>query len=142
MKDNYHSDCLFCQIAQGKEDSCKILEDERTLAFLDLYPQSYGHTLVIPKNHSDHLLETEAGDLSAVMQTVKKVARSIQANLKADGFIVKTNVNRIAGQVINHLHVHIIPKYKNPNRDKVRGKASHQYLQAAQETITSQLSSL
>ncbi len=142
MKDNYQPDCLFCQIVQGEADSYQLYEDKQVLAFLDLYPQSYGHTLVIPKNHSRNMLKTKDDDLAAVMTATKKVANSIQKSLNADGFIIKTNINRIAGQVINHLHIHIIPKYRNQEKNQARGKASVQYLQQAQETITSHLSTL
>lgn len=106
--------CLFCKIIKGEIPCKKIYEDELVLAFLDINPASYGHTLVIPKTHSKDLVECEQKYLNAVFNAVQKIAISYQNNsTKIFGFNYLSNQGKIAGQVIEHFHVHLIPKYSN-----------------------------
>ena len=106
MKNN----CIFCAIAEGEIPSFKIYEDDLVLAYLDINPFSEGHTLVIPKVHSEGLLDTSDEMLAAVVARVKKVAAHIKATLPCDGFNILQNNGEAAGQTVRHVHFHIIPR--------------------------------
>ena len=107
------SDCIFCKIIKNEIPSSKIYEDEDVFAFLDLRPSSKGHALVVPKIHSKDFLDTPDEVLSKVISKVKKVANGILAATNAAGFNLNVNTRPAAGQVIFHLHFHIIPRYEN-----------------------------
>jgi len=105
------SDCLFCKIAAGTVPAVRIFETDRVLAFLDIGPLIKGHTLVIPKAHYDPLMDTPNEVLADVMAVVRTVARAQVAGLKADGVNITQANGACAGQVIPHLHVHVIPRF-------------------------------
>ena len=109
-------DCLFCKIIKGEIPSYKIYENEETLAFLDINPDSYGHTLVIPKKHFKSYEDTTLEAIKTVNQTGKIVFQKIKENLKADGIKIVQN-NGIV-QDIPHYHIHIIPVYKSDKENK------------------------
>lgn len=104
-------DCLFCQIVDGDIPSYTVYEDEDTLAFLDVNPVSRGHTLVIPKKHAEHVTGLDTATTSAVFETVQNVATAIEDTLGPDGINLLQNNGEAAGQEIDHVHVHIIPRY-------------------------------
>ena len=104
------NDCVFCAIAAGEIPSFKIYEDDFAHAYLDINPFSEGHTLVIPKEHSRNLLETDDAALAALVARVKKVAAHIKAALPCDGFNILQNNGAAAGQTVNHIHFHIVPR--------------------------------
>ncbi len=108
-------DCLFCQIINGKVPSYKVYEDDKVFAFLDIAPVNYGHTLVVPKKHFANLEEIDEEYLSAVILAVKKIGASIKKNLGVEAYNATVNNGELAGQVINHLHFHIIPRHKGDN---------------------------
>ena len=103
-------DCVFCAIAKGEIPSFKVYEDDVVLAYLDINPFSFGHTLVIPKRHSAGLLDTDDETLAAVLARVKKVAAHVKATLPCDGFNILQNNGEAAGQTVHHLHFHIVPR--------------------------------
>lgn len=106
------SDCIFCKIISGQVPNYTVYEDNKILAFLDIFPHALGHTVVIPKTHKDNFLaltESEAGEL---VLGVKKTMEKIQSVLKPDGFNVGWNENPAGGQVVPHLHIHIFPRYE------------------------------
>ena len=103
-------DCLFCKMAAGHIPVAKIYEDEIVLAFLDIGPISDGHTLVIPKRHFDKLHECPAELLSQVFSRIGWIAGAVAAAMDSDGYNLLCNNGRAAGQLIEHLHFHIIPR--------------------------------
>lgn len=106
-------DCIFCKIIRGELPSIKIYEDDATLAFLDIHPVAPGHTLVITKNtDSYNLLDISELDWLAVSRTVRKLAPVIEKATGADGVNIMMNNRAHAGQVVDHPHVHIIPRFK------------------------------
>ena len=107
MKNN----CIFCAIACGEIPSFKVYEDDLVLAYLDINPFSEGHTLVIPKAHTAGLLDTPDETLAAVVARVKKVAAHLKEALPCDGFNILQNNGAAAGQTVNHVHFHIVPRY-------------------------------
>ena len=107
MKNN----CIFCAIAAGEIPSFKVYEDDLVLAYLDINPFSKGHTLVIPKTHTEGLLDTDDTTLAAVIARVKKVAAHVKATLGCDGFNILQNNGEAAGQTVKHVHFHIVPRW-------------------------------
>lgn len=105
-------DCLFCQIVDGEVPSYTVYEDDETLAFLDVNPVSAGHTLVIPKRHAEHLTGMDERTTEAVFQTVNKVASAVETGLEPDGINLLQNNGKAAGQEIDHVHVHVIPRFE------------------------------
>lgn len=104
------TDCLFCKIIAGEIHSERILETDRAVAFLDIYPTNPGHVLVVPKTHTDDLIDASADDLKDVIVTAQRIGRALQHTELAHGFNVIQNNGREAGQVIHHLHVHVVPR--------------------------------
>lgn len=104
-------DCLFCKIIKGEIPCYKIYEDEHTIAFLDISNDGIGgHTLVLPKNHTKNITTVSPDELSFVLSTIQKISRHYIENCGFDGVNVFNNCNECAGQSINHLHFHIIPR--------------------------------
>ncbi len=103
------SDCLFCKIVKGEIPSFKVYEDAQTLAILDIAPVNKGHTLVIPKQHCVSIVDAPEELLLPTMKTIKKV--SIALAQYAEGVNITENVNKAGGQLVSHIHFHIIPRY-------------------------------
>jgi histidine triad (HIT) family protein len=103
--------CIFCQIASGVAPARVVHEDERTLAFMDLFPLTRGHALVIPKVHSDNLFEATPDDAAAVMRTAQRVAQAAKAAFVPDGLNLLQTNGAVAMQTVFHLHVHVLPRY-------------------------------
>jgi histidine triad (HIT) family protein len=100
-------DKIFCREAPANI----VYEDEHTLAFLDITPNTPGHTLVIPKKHFKNIFDIDAETLAAVMETVRKVAPVVRDAVGAKGVHINSNHEAAAGQVVFHLHFHIIPRH-------------------------------
>ena len=107
------NDCIFCKIVRGELPCYKIYEDNETLAFLDRNPVNPGHTLLIPKKHSETILDTNDETLKKLITTTKKISKAIFESMKLEGFNIGINQFKIAGQVVPHLHIHIMPRHKN-----------------------------
>jgi histidine triad (HIT) family protein len=103
--------CIFCKIIAGEIPSSKVYEDDNVLAILDLAQVTYGHTLVMPKKHTPNILEADEDTVAACMKVVKKLAVSITGRTGAKGCNILNNCGEIAGQSVNHLHFHILPRY-------------------------------
>jgi len=106
-------DCIFCKIIKGEIPSIKLYEDEKTIAFLDIYPVAKGHTLIIPKNHSATLYDISIEDAEAVGATVSRVAKTVKKVLKCDGVNVYQGNEKAAMQEIFHVHFHVIPRFED-----------------------------
>lgn len=103
-------ECLFCKINNNEIPSHTIYEDDIVRVFLDIYPISKGHALVIPKDHYSSLLEAPIEVINHVMAVAKKLSPQIQASLDADGITILENSGLL--QEIHHAHLHIIPTYE------------------------------
>jgi len=104
------SDCIFCKIISGQIPSVKVYEDEVVFAFLDIGPVSDGHTLVVPKQHVEKLDTSPPDLLCQVSGRLARIAFAVTSAVKSDGYNVLCNNGRAAGQVVDHLHFHIIPR--------------------------------
>ena len=107
--------CIFCTIIAGKIPCFKVYEDECVLAFLDIKPHAMGHTVVIPKMHGEVIFDLPEREQGALMLAVSKVMQILEKKLHCGGFNVGWNHHAIAGQVVPHLHVHILPRYSGDN---------------------------
>jgi len=106
-------DTIFGQIVRGEAPAYKVYEDKDTLAFLNIHPDSVGHTLVIPKVAARNIFDVDADTFTKVMQTVHDLAPKLRDALGASGMRIVINNEAEAGQVVFHIHVHLIPFYKN-----------------------------
>ncbi len=104
-------ECLFCSIVKKEIPAEIVYEDEGVVAILDIHPCAPGHTVVIPRRHAETILSLADDELGPVMRGVKNVTVKLLASLKADGFTVGVNHGRVAGQVVEHLHIHVIPRW-------------------------------
>jgi histidine triad (HIT) family protein len=106
---SYDHQNIFAKILRGEIPCFKVYENRRTLAFLDIMPRSPGHTLVIPKAAARSILDIPADDFSEVARTAKKVAIAAVKAFDAEGVIVQQFSEAASGQVVFHLHMHVMP---------------------------------
>lgn len=104
-------DCLFCKVVRGELPSYVVMEDALTVAFLDRRPASRGHTLVVPRAHVEHLWDGDADGAAAVMRTAHDVAAVLRERLRPDGLTLRSNTGEASGQVVPHLHLHLVPRW-------------------------------
>ena len=114
--------CIFCNIVKGEIPSFKIYEDEYCLAFLDIAPFTKGHSIVVPKNHYMNLLDFPDEEMKNFFSGLKKVVTKINKKMNADGINIMQNNFKAAGQVVNHLHFHVIPRWDNDRAFPIRVK--------------------
>jgi len=105
------SDCIFCKIVEGAIPSYTIYEDEDFKVILDAFPSGLGHTLIIPKAHTDNVFTIEPSKLGTIHQLAGKVAAAIKESCQADGVNILQNNGIAAGQTVFHYHIHIIPRF-------------------------------
>lgn len=106
-------DCIFCKIIKDEIPCTKIYEDGDVLSFLDIAPVNKGHTLVIPKIHYERLADISDDLYAVVAKAVKKISQAVMKAAGTDGCTVVQSDGRTGGQVVPHLHVHIIPRLKD-----------------------------
>lgn len=108
-------DCIFCKIIAGEISSYKIYEDDFVLSFLDIAPINPGHTLVIPKKHIANMEDVDEKTLCQIMKVVKKIGEAIKNGLGVAGYNIFENNDPVAGQIVPHLHFHIVPRVEDDN---------------------------
>ncbi|HKM29770.1 MAG TPA: HIT family protein [Bacilli bacterium] len=101
--------CVFCKIATGEIPSYKVYEDDSFLAFLDLSQATIGHLLVIPKTHCESIFALD--DSNDIFKVVIRLSKALKSLPNVKGINVLNNNGIIAGQTVNHFHIHIIPRY-------------------------------
>ena len=106
-------ECIFCNIVNKKADAEILFEDENIIAFLDIQPINYGHTLVVPKRHYDNFLTVPAKELIHLTKAAQFITGAVKRSVNADGFNVISNNGDSAGQTVYHFHFHIIPRFKS-----------------------------
>ena len=115
-------DCIFCKIIDGKISAAKVYEDAYVIAFLDIMPANKGHCLVAAKNHARTLIEMDDKDLVAAILAAKKIAKALSLSFGNASFNMVMNNGKEAGQLVNHAHMHLIPRFQ---KDRLRIKWSH-----------------
>ena len=139
----YDDGNIFAKILRGEMPSARVFEDEHVYAFMDVFPQARGHTLVIPKHSTARNLLDEAPEvLSPLILGVQRVARAVRAALKPDGLVITQFNGTPAGQTVFHLHFHIIPRWDGValGRHAEGGMADPAELKILAEQIAAQIS--
>lgn len=108
----YDDDNIFAKILKGEMPCHKVYEDEMTFAFLDIMPRCDGHSLVIPKEPARNLLDAEPRLFGDLLSTTQRIARAAMDAFSADGIIIQQFNEEAAGQVVFHLHFHVLPLLK------------------------------
>ena len=108
---SYDPNNIFAKILRGELPCHKVYEDDKALAFLDIMPRAPGHTLVLPKAPARNLLDVDPADLAHVMQVAQKIAKAGMKVFGADGVTIQQFNESAGGQVVFHLHVHVIPRH-------------------------------
>ena len=138
--------CVFCRIARGEAWAAKVYEDELHVAFMDIRPMSVGHTLVAPKKHYADIFEMPDEEVGKLYEIASRVAKAVKRAINPPGVNLLQNNGSAAGQVIFHVHVHVIPR-KHGDAEKFRmghGRidATREELEAAAERIRKALGEL
>jgi histidine triad (HIT) family protein len=131
--------CTFCEILKNEKTASYVYEDNNTIAILDIRPIDEGHTLVIPKTHYENLYEIPDEEVAYLFKIVKKVASAVQKGIHAEGISIFQNNGRAAGQVIFHVHVHIVPRYEGQRSHRLRYDASREKLDEVARKIRKHL---
>jgi histidine triad (HIT) family protein len=103
---------IFAKILRGEIPCVKVYEDAKTLALMDVMPESDGHVLVVPKEPAENILDLSADGMAAMMATTQKVAKAIDKALSPDGILLKQYNRAPAGQSVFHVHFHIVPRWE------------------------------
>lgn len=105
--------CLFCRIIANSLPAYKVLETEAVVAFLDIFPVHPGHILVVPKCHAEQITDLSAALLGGVLQEIPKIAKALVEVTGCEGYTLLQNNGAAAGQVIPHVHFHVIPRWSS-----------------------------
>lgn len=126
-------DCIFCKIGAGEIPCHKVYENQSVIAFLDINPVSEGHTLVVPKEHFERFDECSAEVIAAIGPVISKVSSAVAAAAGADGYNLLCNNGIAAGQLVGHVHFHIIPR--NSGDGILKGWPAAGYEDGRAETV-------
>ncbi|WP_221073947.1 HIT family protein [Agarivorans aestuarii] len=138
---SYDNNNIFAKILRGEMSCLKVYEDEHTLAFMDIMPQADGHTLVIPKEAAETLLDLSDDAAAATIKTVKKVAKAVKQAMDAEGVSLVQFNGAAAGQTVPHIHFHIIPGSLAEARSHARNMVDNESLQPFADKISALLAS-
>ncbi len=144
IRGDYDPNNIFAQILRGDMACCKVYEDKHVLAFMDVFPQAPGHTLVIPKEAGRNLLDTSDEVLAKAIPRLKKIALGVEKAFSPDGIIITQFNGEPAGQSVFHLHFHIIPRFDGQHFDR-HGKgepADKDVLHAQAQSIANAITKL
>lgn len=126
-----HDDCLFCKIIEGDIPSAKVYEDEHVYAFMDISQVTTGHTLVIPKVHTQDLYETPSDIASHLFAVVPAIANAIKKAFNPVGLNLLNNNEIAAGQTVFHTHLHLIPRYAREEGFDIKWEPRNEHFTAA-----------
>lgn len=106
------SSCIFCKIVEGGLPCYRVYEDDKVIAFLDIYPIHAGHVLVVPKSHTVDIFDTPEEELKDMIAAVRKISPAVMKATNADGINMGMNNRPASGQIVMHIHMHVIPRFK------------------------------
>lgn len=129
-------DCLFCKIVTNEIPSSRVYEDDAIVAFLDIHPTQPGHVLVVPRQHSEGFHDATSETLHRLIDATQIVAKAVLLGTGAGAFNLEQNNGVVAGQVIPHLHVHIIPRFEGDGLKHWPGKS---YAEGEQELMAEKI---
>ncbi len=118
-------ECLFCRIIRKEIPAQIIYEDAATMAVLDVNPRAPGHTMILPRDHVNSILELDDQHLGPTFHTVKRIVKALKATFAPDGFTIGINHGRAAGQAIDHLHIHVIPRWSTDGGGSIHSVVSN-----------------
>ena len=110
-----NNECIFCNIIEGKIDSATIFENSEFKVILDKFPSTKGHTLIMPKEHVENVFEMDSEMASKLYGLATHIAKVLKQKLNCDGMNFLQNNGAVAGQTVNHFHLHLIPRYEGDN---------------------------
>lgn len=128
--------CIFCEIISGAIPAAVVYEDDGTIAFLDMMPVNKGHALVVPKKHSRNIFDASHETLAYLMPVAQKIARAVQKGTGAEGINIHMNNEPAAGQVVFHIHIHVIPRF---HKDGITMWKGRPYLDGEMQRLASQI---
>jgi histidine triad (HIT) family protein len=129
--------CIFCKMIAGQIPVTKVYEDDVVLAFLDIGPVSDGHTLIVPKQHYERLDDCPADLLGQVATRLGKISKAVSRGVNCEGYNLLCNNGQAAGQIVNHLHFHLVPRNSG---DRVFTEwPAHKYQPGRQEQIAAKI---
>jgi len=139
----YDDGNIFAKILDKEADAVIVHEDDDTLTFMDVFPQSRGHVLVVPKTRARNMLDIDPAALQALIARVQKAAQAVEKALKPDGVFIAQFNGAEAGQTVYHLHFHVIPRYKAHELGRHgEGKADEAELREIADRIRDELDAL
>ena len=125
--------CIFCKIAAKDIPSEIIYEDGEAVAFLDIHPRSPGHAVVVPKAHAETILDLTDVATAKFFEAVRKTTKLVRTGLVPDGFTLGINHGKVAGQEVEHLHFHVIPRYENDGGTSLQSVVNNQSTKSLKE---------
>lgn len=114
-------DCLFCKLKDNKIPAEIIYQNDWVVSFLDVQPRAPGHAVVIPRNHYPTLIDMPEGEIGHLFSSIKTVAQLLSDKLQPDGLTIGINQGLASGQTIDHIHVHLMPRFLNDNGGSIHG---------------------
>jgi len=136
----YDNNNIFAKILRGEAPCFKVYEDERNIAFMDVMPQSEGHTLVIPKVPAENIFDLPPDDAASLIQATQKVAAAVKRAIKAPGVMIAQLNGSEAGQTVFHIHMHVIPRWSGADlKLHAREMADFEVLKSQAELIKAEL---
>lgn len=116
-------DCLFCKIIRKEIPAEIVYETNTVMAFLDIKPVNPGHVLIVPRVHHEDYLSTPDPALCEIAVAAKRIGQALVQNLWASGFNIGVNNGRAAGQLVDHMHLHVMPRFEKDGYELWHGKA-------------------
>ena len=104
-------ECVFCKIIRGEIPCCKVYEDDLILAFLDIAPFNIGHTVIIPKDHQNSITTLDEIYANRIIKIAPKIGVALMRTINAEGFNLFLNNGSVAGQTVQHCHMHVLPRF-------------------------------
>ena len=134
-------DCIFCKIVAGQLPCVKVFENDHVLSFLDIYPAAEGHALVVLKRHAPTIADATGQEIQEAVVACREIGKAVMKATHSPGFNILQSNDRVAGQVIFHVHFHVIPRKANDGLNFVhnRFKPEPDALKAACERIKANL---
>jgi len=123
-------ECLFCKIANKEKVADIVYENDEAVGVLDIEPVAPGHTMILPKVHAENILDLPKDKVELVFVAVQEMTQKLQEIFNPDGFTIGINHGKVSGQVVDHLHIHIIPRFKGDG-----GKSIHSVVDNSPESL-------
>jgi len=128
-------DCFFCKIANKEIPAQIIYESADATAVLDVNPRAPGHTIILPKVHAENILKLPDDKIEGVFKAVKETTDLLNKKLKPDGFTIGINHGRVSGQIVEHLHIHVIPRWAGDGGGSIHSVVDNQLKESLEEIV-------